>query len=155
MLWLVLAALLIVAAVKGRMPVWAALGLVVLLPLSCGAVWMASDAVGHGDASAFWVAALLPPLFALYALWARLPALHARLHAGVVSAVLGGAIVLLTAAPYVALTRAALPDPRATPGWPSSPRSRRKSGRRNSRPRATATRPSSQGWVRTQPSRAT
>ena len=43
-LWLVLAALLIVAAVKGRMPVWAALGLVVLLPLSCGAVWMASDA---------------------------------------------------------------------------------------------------------------
>src|SRR5215216_3823767 len=110
-LWIVLAALLVVAAVKGRMPVWAALALVVLLPLSCGAVWMASDAVGHGDASAFWVAALLPPLFALYALWARLPALHARLRAGVVSAVLGGAIVLLTAAPYVALTRAALPDP--------------------------------------------
>ena len=110
-LWLVLAALLIVAAVKGRMPVWAAVGLVVLLPLSCGAVWMASDAVGHGDASAFWVAALLPPLYALYALWARLPALHARLHVGVVSAVLGAAIVVLTAAPFVALTRAALPDP--------------------------------------------
>ena len=110
-LWLVLAALLIVAAVKGRMPVWAALGLVVLLPLSCGAVWMASDAVGRGDASAFWVAALLPPLYALYALWARLPVLHARLQAGVVSTVLGAAIVLLTAAPYVALTRAALPDP--------------------------------------------
>src|SRR5215217_7290128 len=94
-LWLVLAALLIVAAVKGRMPVWAALGLVVLLPLSCGAVWMAGDAVGRGDASALWVAALLPPLYALYALWARLPVLQARLHAGVVSAVLGAAIVLL------------------------------------------------------------
>lgn len=103
-LWVVLTALLIVAGIKGRMPVWAALGLVVLLPLSCGAVWMAGDAVGRGDTSAFWVAALLPPLFALYALRARLPALHTR------SAVLGAAIVLLTAAPYVALTRAALPD---------------------------------------------
>jgi hypothetical protein len=111
LLWLVLAALLIVAGVKGRIPAWAAVGLVVLLPLSCGAVWMASDAVGHGDASAFWVAALLPPLYALYALWARLPVLHARLHGAVVSAVLGAAIVVLTAAPFVALTRAALPDP--------------------------------------------
>ncbi|HET6222936.1 MAG TPA: hypothetical protein VFE11_12245 [Dongiaceae bacterium] len=110
-LWLVLAALLVVAAVKGRMPVWAALGLVVLLPLSCVAVWMAGDAVGRGDSSALVMPALLPPLFAFYALWARLPALHARLPAGVVSAVLGAAIVFLTAAPFVAMTRAALPDP--------------------------------------------
>jgi hypothetical protein len=110
-LWLVLAALLIVAAVKGRMPVWAAIGLVVLLPLSCVAVWMAGEAAGRGDSSALLVAALLPPLFALYALWARLPALHARLPAGVVSAVLGAAIVFLAAVPFVAMTRAALPDP--------------------------------------------
>ena len=110
-LWLVLAALLIVAAVKGRMPGWAALGLVVLLPLSCVAVWMAGDAVGRGDGSALLMPALLPPLYALYALWARLPALHARLPADVVSAVLGAAIVFLTAVPFVAMTRAALPDP--------------------------------------------
>src|SRR4051812_2888816 len=110
-LWLVLAALLIVAAVKGRMPAWAAIGLVALLPLSCVAVWMAGDAVGRGDSSALLMPALLPPLFALYALWARLPALHARLRAGVVSAVLGAAIVFLTAVPFVAMTRAALPDP--------------------------------------------
>jgi hypothetical protein len=110
-LWLVLAALLVVAAVKGRMPVWAAIGLVVLLPLSCVAVWMAGDAVGRGDSSALLMPALLPPLFALYALWARLPALHARLRAGFVSAVLGAAIVFLTAVPFVAMTRAALPDP--------------------------------------------
>jgi len=82
----------------------------VLLPLSCIAVWMAGDAVGRGDSSALVVPALLPPLFALYALWARLPALHARLRAGIVSAVIG-AIVLLTAVPFVAMTRAALPDP--------------------------------------------
>jgi len=110
-LWLVLAALLIVAAVKGRMPVWATIGLVVLLPLSCIAVWMAGDAVGRGDGSALLIPALLPPLYALYAVWARLPALHARLRAGLVSAVLGAAIVFLTAVPFVAMTRAALPDP--------------------------------------------
>jgi hypothetical protein len=57
------------------------------------------------------VPALLPPLIALYALWARLPSLHATLRAGATSAVLGGAIVLLTLAPLVAATRAALPDP--------------------------------------------
>ena len=110
-LWLVLAALLIVAALKGRMPVWAMVGLAVLLPLSCIAVWIAGDAYGRRDYSAIWVPALLPPLFALYALWARLPVLHATFRAGVTSAVLGAAIAFLALAPLVAATRAALPDP--------------------------------------------
>jgi hypothetical protein len=110
-LWVVLAATLIVAGVKGGMPLWAAIGLVVLLPLSCVAVWMAGDAVGRGDASALLIPALLPPLFALYALWARLPSLHGALRPGVVSAVLGAAIVFLAATPFVAAHRAAQPDP--------------------------------------------
>jgi hypothetical protein len=76
-LWIVLAVLLVIAAVKGRMPLWAIIGLVVLVPLSCVVMWFAGDAYARGDASAIWVAALLPPLLALYALWARLPALHA------------------------------------------------------------------------------
>ena len=111
LLWLVLAALLIIAAVQGRMPLWARIGAVVLWPLSCVAVWMAGDAHGAGDPSAIWVPALLPPLIALYALWARLPVLHTVFRAGVTSAVLGGAIAFLTLAPLVAATRAALPDP--------------------------------------------
>jgi len=111
LLWLVLAALLTIAAVQGRMPVWARVGAAVLWPLSCVAVWMAGDAHGAGDRSAIWVPALLPPLIALYALWARLPVLHTVLRAGVTSAVLGGAIAFLTLAPLVAATRAALPDP--------------------------------------------
>ena len=110
-LWLVLAALLIVAAARGRMPLWAAIGAAILWPLSCVAVWMASDAYAAHDSSAIWVPALLPPLIALYALWARLPSLHATLRPGVTSAVLGGAIAFLTLAPLVAATRAALPDP--------------------------------------------
>jgi hypothetical protein len=111
MLWLVLAALLVVAVVKGRMPMWAIVGAAILWPLSCVAVWMAGDAYARGDASAIWVPALVPPLFALYALWARLPVLHATFRAGVTSAVLGGAIAFLALAPLVAMTRAALPDP--------------------------------------------
>ena len=110
-LWLVLAALLVVAAVNGRMPVWAILGLVVLVPLSCVVMWFAGDAYASGDASAIWVPALLPPLLALYALWARLPALHATFRALPTGAVLGAAITYLTVAPLVAMTRAALPDP--------------------------------------------
>ncbi|MEA2848818.1 MAG: hypothetical protein QOG78_4099, partial [Rhodospirillaceae bacterium] len=110
-LWIVLAVLLIIAAVKGRMPVWAILGLVVLVPLSCIVMWFAGDAYARGDSSAIWVAALLPPLFALYALWARLPALHTIFRAVPTSAVLGAAIAYLSVAPLVAMTRAALPDP--------------------------------------------
>jgi hypothetical protein len=110
-LWIILAVLLIIAAVNGRMPVWAILGLVVLVPLSCIVMWFAGDAYARGDSSAIWVAALLPPLFALYALWARLPALHTIFRAVPTSAVLGAAIAYLSVAPLVAMTRAALPDP--------------------------------------------
>src|SRR5260370_6553989 len=58
-----------------------------------------------------WGPALLPPLFALYALWARLPVLHATLRAGTTSAMFAGAIAILAVTPRVTATRAALPDP--------------------------------------------
>ncbi len=110
-LWLVLAALLLIAVARGRMPLWATLAMVVLWPLSAVAVWMASDAYSRGDSSAIWVPVFLPPLFALYALWARLPALHATFRAGTTSAVFAGAIAVLAVTPLVTATRAALPDP--------------------------------------------
>jgi hypothetical protein len=110
-LWLVLAALLLIAVARGRMPLWATLAMVVLWPLSAVAVWMASDAYSRGDSSAIWVPALLPPLFAFYALWARLPVLHATLRAGTTSAMFAGAIAILAVTPLVTATRAALPDP--------------------------------------------
>jgi hypothetical protein len=110
-LWLVLAALLLTAVARGRMPLWATLAMVVLWPLSAVAIFMASDAYSRGDPSAIWVPVFLPPLFALYALWARLPALHATFRAGTTSAVFAGAIAVLVVTPMVAATRAALPDP--------------------------------------------
>jgi hypothetical protein len=48
-LWLVLAALLLIAVARGRMPLWATLAMVVLWPLSAVAVWMAGDAYSRGD----------------------------------------------------------------------------------------------------------
>jgi hypothetical protein len=110
-LWLVLAALLLTAVARGRMPLWATLAMVVLWPLAAVAVFMAGDAYSRGDPSAIWVAVFLPPLFALYALWARLPALHATFRAGTTSAVFAGAIAVLAVTPMVTATRAALPDP--------------------------------------------
>lgn len=54
---------------------------------------------------------VLPPLFGLYALWARLPALHATFRAGTTSLVFAGAIAVLAVTPLLTATRAALPDP--------------------------------------------
>lgn len=110
-LWLVLAALLLIAVARGRMPLWATLAMVVLWPLSAVAIFMAGDAYSRGDPSAIWVPVFLPPLFALYALWARLPALHATFRAGTTSMVFAGAIAVLAVTPMVTATRAALPDP--------------------------------------------
>ena len=72
---------------------------------------MAGDAYSRGDSASIWVPALLPPLFALYALWARLPALHATFRAGTTSMVFAGAIAVLAVTPLMTATRAALPDP--------------------------------------------
>jgi hypothetical protein len=110
-LWILLAVALVVGGVKGRMPVWAAIAAVVLLPLSAyGAVAAMGLAEWQND-WALLVPGLLPPLFALYALWARLPALHKWLPPVATSAVVGAAILLISVAPIAASYRAALPNP--------------------------------------------
>ena len=151
-LWLVLAALLIVAAVKGRMPVWAAVGLVVLLPLSCGAVWMASDARWPrrrlGILGGGLVAAALRTLRAVGAPAgaARHGCMRGRRRARCWAPPSSSS----PAAPYVALdSRRAARSSAQCPARRGSPRRRKNSGRGNSGPRATATRPSSPGWAQT------
>jgi hypothetical protein len=108
-LWIMLGALLIVAAVKGNMSIWGKVGCFILLPLSLVAMWMAGDAYGRGDYSAIWISALPPPLFVLYALRARFPSLGRKVGEGVANIVLGGAILLLAATPLV---RSVIPVPR-------------------------------------------
>ncbi len=98
-LWLSLAGLYVVSWTHGRLPGAAAIAAMFLLPLSAIA---AAVATAWAEERGAWLMAspfLLPPLLAAYALWARLPALRGTLPPGPVSAVLGLAIVVLTAVP--------------------------------------------------------
>ena len=54
---------------------------------------------------------LLPPLLMLYGLWGRLAAWHETFPVALTSIVLGGAIVLLTAAPLAVAAIEIMPDP--------------------------------------------
>jgi hypothetical protein len=110
---LVLAALLVVAAVKGSMSIWGRIGAFILLPAATVAMWIAGDAYGARDYSAIWVPALLPPLFVAYAVRARFPSIGRKVGEGVANVVLGGAILLLTAAPIVRVAIPTARDPAA------------------------------------------
>jgi len=98
-LWIVLGGLLLIGAIKGEMPRWAAIGAGVLYPLS-GVAAFAAGALSYSYPGgwAVLVPAVLPPLIALYAMWARLPALHAVLRPDATSAALFGAIAAVTLA---------------------------------------------------------
>ena len=72
-LWLILAALVVRAAVRGTLTTWTAIGAVVCLILSAIAASSAADLYGLRLSWALAVTALLPLLVAAYALWPRLP----------------------------------------------------------------------------------
>jgi hypothetical protein len=110
LLWSVLAILLVVAAVKGAMPP-AGLAAILLLPASAVGAVVAAGLVEREPGWPIVVPALLPPLIAAYAVWARLPQLHARLKPLPTSLAIGAAIVALSAAPFIARSIAERPDP--------------------------------------------
>lgn len=110
-LWLVLTGLFVLAWFNGRLPGWLAVAMLIVLPLSAIA---AAAAAGLAEERGYWLMAapiLLPPLLALLALWGRLAALHAVLPVGPTSAVLGGAIMLLTVVPLVMGWIETMPNP--------------------------------------------
>lgn len=110
-LWIVLAGLFALAYVNGRLPGWAVAAAVVVLPLSAIA---AAAAAGLAEERGSWLMAapiLLPLLLMLYGLWGRLPAWHETFPVAITSAVLGGAIVLLTAVPLAVAAIEIMPDP--------------------------------------------
>jgi hypothetical protein len=112
MLWLVLASLFAIAIFKGQMPAYAIAAAIVLLPLSAIA---AASATGlYSDRYGDWLLVVpiaLPPLLALYALWARFISLQASLAPTPTTAAAGLLIVLLTAVPLVLTVREFAPDP--------------------------------------------
>jgi hypothetical protein len=97
-LWIVLAAMILVAFKNGKMPSWAAIGALVLVPLSAYASFVSADLYAHQRGWAFIVPALLPPVIVIYALWIRIPALVEALSETITSALAGCAIVVLIAA---------------------------------------------------------
>jgi hypothetical protein len=99
-LWIVLAILLLIGGLRGQMPRFAAILALFLHPLSGVAAFVAIDMYSRHIAWSIIVPALLPPLIALYAIWARLPALHVMLRPGFTSAVIWGAILVLTLVPF-------------------------------------------------------
>jgi hypothetical protein len=111
-LWLVIGILFAIAFYRGSMPGYAMAAAIVFVPLSAIA---AASATGlymerHGE----WLIAVpiaLPPLLALYAFWARFVGWHDALPSGPTTAILGGAVVVLTIVPLVLTTIEFMPNP--------------------------------------------
>jgi hypothetical protein len=110
-LWLVLAVLLLIAALGGRMPDIGKVGAALLLPLSAIAASVAIDLYGTDASWAFAVPLLLPPLIMAYALWARVPSLQAKLPPLPTTASVGAVVTILTMIPLLVSFAALLPDP--------------------------------------------
>jgi hypothetical protein len=100
-LWIVLALLLLVAGITGSMPRWTAVLAVVLVPTAAIACFTALDMGSRHMEWAIAIVAALPALVIFYALWARLPRLHAALRAEPISVAVWGAIFFLSAATFV------------------------------------------------------
>jgi hypothetical protein len=100
-LWIVLAIMLFNGGLMGSMPRWAAWLAVVLVPMAGVADTVAVDMCSRHMEWAIVLVALLPALIAFYAWWARLPRLQAVLPAERTSAVVWGAVFLISALIFV------------------------------------------------------
>lgn len=100
-LWLVLTLALIVAGITGAMPRWARILAVVLVPTAAVAFLTALDMVSPERPWPLATVALLPLLIGFYALWARLPALHAAFGAERTSTAVWAAVFFLSVATFV------------------------------------------------------
>ena len=98
-LWLLLAVIVLIAGVKGGMPVPAVFAAVLLVPASGFVTMQALELLSRPqDAPYLWplvIPAAIPPLVVAYCFYALLPALRARVSAAVAAAAVWGAIGLL------------------------------------------------------------
>lgn len=112
-LWIAIAVLLVMARARGAMVRWAPWALFVLVPLAVVGFFVAMGRFSDGDKSALIVVFALPALPMLYALWARVPALHATLRPAGTSAALLAMMAVLSIGTLFAGFGAALPNPKA------------------------------------------
>jgi hypothetical protein len=112
-LWIALAVLLVMAAVGGRMTFWAPWALFTLVPVAVVAFFLAMGRFGEGDRSAMITLVALPALLILYAVWARLPALHRALESRRVSMLLLSLVGLLSIGTITVDWNVHIPSPQA------------------------------------------
>jgi tetratricopeptide (TPR) repeat protein len=103
--WVWLGVLLLIAGVKGNMPVWAGITVAILLPASAVTSSIAVDLHTIGGLSPRIEPFALPPIFAAYALYARLTVLHRVIPlvpVTIAAVVAMAALTLLPMPPFVA-----------------------------------------------------
>jgi hypothetical protein len=102
LLWVLLAILLLLTGVVGRMPWPAAVAAVVLLPVSGVAAMTALDLLADNDAPPYlWpiiMPALVPPIVVGFAFWTLLPGLRSAIPATLATVAAWGATLLLCVA---------------------------------------------------------
>ena len=99
--WIVMGLLLWIGGTRGEMPRWAAISAGILYPLAGIAAGIAIDmSYDYPGGWLILVPAVLAPVVAFYAMWARLPRIHTVLPADITSGFALGAIVVLTIAPF-------------------------------------------------------
>ena len=135
LLWVLLAILLLVTGVTGRMPWAAAVAAVVLLPASGVAAMSALDLLADNDAPSYlWpiiTPALVPPIIVFFGFWTLLPALRAAIPAMIAAGVAWGTIALLCVAlvPMLQIRDRANEQDAAARAQPRPPRSRGRAAR--------------------------
>ena len=100
-LWILLAVMLIVAGIMGAMPRWAAIAAVFLIPLAGVAAFIAIDMCSRNMPAAAVFPALLPPIIAGYAYWARSERLREKLPPPQASLLAWGAVLVLSVLPMM------------------------------------------------------
>jgi hypothetical protein len=107
-LWLLLAAILAIAGVRGGMSVRAIVCGVVLLPGSCAAAIAAVEILKHASESRWPIVVpiLAPPLLLAYAAWLYFPAVRAISCSQLTDAVIWGVLLVLSLAPWPKLVYA-------------------------------------------------
>jgi len=112
--WFLLAVLLAIGGINGSMPAWSAIAGALLLPISGFSAGVALFLLDRGGNPNFiLVPALIPPITAAYAFWARLSALHRALPPLPTSLAVWIAVALIAAGPLprYAADQAARPAP--------------------------------------------
>ncbi len=106
-LWILMALLLVVAGVKGQMPMWAGVLAFLLAPAS-GAATLAAIELLSDRTFSRWpilIPALVPPLIAAFAIWAYVPSIHAAIPANLAGAIVWGTVLCLAISPWPSIAK--------------------------------------------------